>query len=121
MDPDPEGHELLKSDTPLKSAEKFMTTLEQFAADWLTTHLLRFEVAIRQPEQIVKAAEAIKRGLQIDEGEPQLAVALAKLVGKLAQSVEGLDDATKTKANEVVKSIMGDGDLKSFCKVLSVT
>ena len=91
-DPDPYGDAYENDAEPLEQAMKFVEPLQMHAAQYEETHLLAFEVFIRQGKPIL-ALKAVNEALKINSESYQAKANVARL----AHVVETMDEANAMK------------------------
>ncbi|KAK9721134.1 hypothetical protein K7432_003662, partial [Basidiobolus ranarum] len=84
VDEDPNGDKLASTENPLGEALQFLTPLQELAGNRIETHLLGFEIYIRQ-SKLLLALKALKSAHRIDAQNPTL----HKQIIRLQQAVTG--------------------------------
>lgn len=114
-DPDPDGDELLKTETPLVEAERLIEPLLRHAADFEDTHLLAFEV-FRRKGKLLLALRACNAAVRCSPSS----FAARRNVAHLAAIVSSSDcsGAVKTVLDDGVKTLTGGATAAAYAQAL---
>ncbi|KAL2077735.1 hypothetical protein ACEWY4_027239 [Coilia grayii] len=105
---------LVKVESPLEEAVKFLTPLKNLVKDNIETHLLAFEIYFRK-ERYLLMLQAVKRAFSIDPDHPWLHQCLVRFF-KGVSSSNYLPEAVKTVLNKETGRLFGEYDPQSYNK-----
>ncbi|XP_041929520.1 N-alpha-acetyltransferase 15, NatA auxiliary subunit a isoform X1 [Alosa sapidissima] len=105
---------LVKTESPLEEAVKFLTPLKNLVKDKIETHLLAFEIYFRK-EKYLLMLQSVKRAFSMDPDDPWLHQCLVRFF-KGVSSSKDLPDAVKTVLNKETGRLFGEHDPQSYNK-----
>lgn len=103
---------LVKVESPLEEAVKFLTPLKHLVKDRIETHLLAFEIYFRK-EKYLLMLQSVKRALSIDPDHPWLHQCLVRFFKGVSESKE-LPEVVRTVLKQEITRLFGDSNAKSF-------
>lgn len=106
---------LVKTETPLEEAIKFLKPLQQLASNKIETHLMAFEIYYRKGKLLLML-QSIKRGWAIDRTLPAFHECLVKFKLLVDQKIGQVSESVAAVLKQQMEHIYGSSDAATLNK-----
>lgn len=104
---------LVKTETPLEEAIKFLVPLQNLARDRIETHLMAFEIYTRKGK-VLLMLQSIKRAFHCDPTDSRLHGCIVRFLIKIKENRDQYHDTVKAVLDREIKMLVKGDDISKY-------